>query len=461
MEKEVSLHSRQGDTAIKEKRRGRLSVAFPARLLFVLSVVAFFLLVPAGKGLASDEDFDQDPFTINTEVGTDKACFGINSSGIQNRVVRVDPIGVSEGYSTVIYNNTSGLPTSEANAITETRDGFIWIGSYSGLIRYDGNTFERMGTSTGIGSVVCLFVDSRDRLWIGTNDSGVAVMERGEFRMWGKAEGLLSTYVCAIAEDDQGKIYIATTEGIAVIDEQMEMRPFGDERVDNVYTSALRVGNDGVIYGLTGNGDIFSVRNGRIERYLSHEEIGLDGIMCILPDVRKPGYLYLGTDTSVVYYGNFYKDFSVMGMKDISPLSLTESLEYINNQIWVCAGNGIGVLGSRGFMKLKNMPMDNSIGHMITDYEGNVWFTSTRQGVMKITPNQFLDLFERYKLPDTVVNTTCKYKDLLFMGTDSGLIVLDEKSETEVKALPIKTNPLVPIRRVLSRKNNRQLDPRI
>ena len=45
----------------------------------------------------------------------------------------------------MMYNNRNGLPTSEANAITQTSDGFIWIGSYAGLIRYDGNTFERVG----------------------------------------------------------------------------------------------------------------------------------------------------------------------------------------------------------------------------------------------------------------------------------------------------------------------------
>ncbi len=83
----------------------------------------------------------------------------------------VDPIKHSTGYSAVLYNNTNGLPTSEANDIAETGEGFIWIGSYSGLIRYDGNTFERIDSTTGITSVVSLHVDSKDRLWIGTNDN--------------------------------------------------------------------------------------------------------------------------------------------------------------------------------------------------------------------------------------------------------------------------------------------------
>lgn len=115
-----------------------------------------------------------------------------NASGTLNRSISVDPTGHNEGFSAVLYNNTNGLPTSEANAIAETNDGFIWIGGYSGLIRYDGNTFLRLNSTTGIASVISLYVDHLDRLWIGTNDAGIAVMEHGTFTQWGQAEGLNS-----------------------------------------------------------------------------------------------------------------------------------------------------------------------------------------------------------------------------------------------------------------------------
>ena len=78
-----------------------------------------------------------------------------NISGGDNDEIVVDPTGDGEGYAAVVYNNTNGLPTSEANAIAETKEGFLWIGSYSGLIRYDGSTFERIDSTTGVTSVVC------------------------------------------------------------------------------------------------------------------------------------------------------------------------------------------------------------------------------------------------------------------------------------------------------------------
>ncbi len=59
------------------------------------------------------------------------------TGGKHNGPVQVDPISQEDGYSAVLYDNTNGLPTSEANDIVQTIEGFIWIGSYAGLVRYD------------------------------------------------------------------------------------------------------------------------------------------------------------------------------------------------------------------------------------------------------------------------------------------------------------------------------------
>lgn len=50
------------------------------------------------------------------------------------------------------YNETNGLPTGEANTVLQTRDGYVWIGSYGGLIRYDGTTFRNYSTENAIPS---------------------------------------------------------------------------------------------------------------------------------------------------------------------------------------------------------------------------------------------------------------------------------------------------------------------
>lgn len=176
----------------------------------------------------------------------------------------VDPIGKSDGYSAVLYDKMNGLPTSEANAIAETLEGFIWIGSYSGLIRYDGNNFDRVDSTTGIASVVSLYADSKNRLWVGTNDSGAAVMENDKFRMYNKSDGLQSLSIRSITEDSEGNIYLATTHGMAFVDENMELHCIDEPKINDEYIRTIKTGSDGIIYGVTMNDAVFTLSSGKL-----------------------------------------------------------------------------------------------------------------------------------------------------------------------------------------------------
>ena len=201
----------------------------------------------------------------------------------------VDPVNQPDNYSAVLYDNRNGLPTAEANAIAQTSEGFIWIGSYGGLIRYDGNTFVRMDSTTGVASVVSLFVDSRDRLWIGTNDSGLALMENGKFTIWGKDDGLGSSYVCAIAEDVNGMIYAGTTEGITMVSpDDYSLRHVDDPKVASAYIESIRAGSDGLLYCLTNDDDFFTLKDGKLVDYIDHDAEDMPGFTSILPDLGNP-----------------------------------------------------------------------------------------------------------------------------------------------------------------------------
>lgn len=348
----------------------------------------------------------------------------------------VDPTGNDEGYSAVLYDNTNGLPTSEANAIAETADGLIWIGSYSGLIRYDGNTFERIDSTTGIASVVSLFVDSRERLWIGTNDNGVAVMEHDTYHIYNKSNGLKSSTIRSIMEDPEGNIYIATTRGVAMVDEDLNLHTIDEPLINEEYIRMLRLGMDNLIYGITNSGAVFTMKDGKLTGYYDSSKMGISNIRTILPDSSHPGYVYIGTMQSEIYYGMLRNGLVDPVVIDAAPLEYVNSIDQVNHEIWISADNGIGVIKNGKVTHLENVPVDSSAEGMMADYQGNLWFVSSKQGVMKIVPNQFTDIFEQYDLPATVVNTTCMYNDMLFIGTkNNGLTVIDENGVVE--SLPL------------------------
>ena len=348
----------------------------------------------------------------------------------------VDPVGNHEGFAAFLYDNTTGLPTSEANAIAETSDGFIWIGSYGGLIRYDGHNFERYRSNTGIASVVSLFVDSSDRLWIGTNDNGAAVMDNvGNVTMYGKSDGLPSASVRDFAEGPGGEIYIATTQGVSYVNADGVLNTIDNPDINGEYVRSLEFGVDGLIYALTVDGDVFTIRNGALDSYHKAEDFGVEDVHALATDPNNPGYLYLGTKGSNVWYGSFDEGFPRNQRIHVTPLEYINSIRCEGDRIWICANNGACVYRDEEVEMLKNVPMTSNIEGVMSDYQGNLWFVSSRQGVMKIVPNQFTDVFDTYDLNEAVVNSTCYCDDKLFIGTDSGLTVLD--GEGVVSSIPI------------------------
>ena len=139
------------------------------------------------------------------------------------------------GYTAKLYDASNGLPTSDANCVLGTSDGYIWIGGYSGVIRYDGSVFERQDASGGLTSARALFEDSYGRLWAGTNDNGVVILSDNVLEgstHYTYREGLPSSSVRTFAEGGDGTVYIGTTSGIAYLKEDGALRVLEDERLE-------------------------------------------------------------------------------------------------------------------------------------------------------------------------------------------------------------------------------------
>ena len=342
-----------------------------------------------------------------------------------------DPFGTGENYSAVLYDNTNGLPTSEANDIVQTSEGFIWIGSFSGLVRYDGNTFERIDSvSSGVSSVVSLKVDSKDRLWIGTNDCGLAMMEDGKFTHWNLKDGLGADMVCDIEEGGDGNMYVGTPTGIVMVTPDMTIVPIEDPRIVDPYIERLNRGPDGSVHCITNEDHYFVLKDGKVTEYYNFEENYITGMTCILPDMEDPDKYYIGTADSDFYSGPLKKNPDQLKMDFITPLFSVIDIQKIEERIWITARNGIGYVDDKGFHLMDDLLMDNSVSHVMEDYEGNLWFTSSRLGVMKLVKNRFLDLFDLYGLEQTVVNTTCVYDNKLLIGTDTGIGIFDKEGRT-------------------------------
>ncbi len=331
------------------------------------------------------------------------------------------------GYTSQIYNATNGLPTSDANFILGASDGYIWIGGYSGIIRYDGNTFERMDASGGLTSGRAIFEDSLGRIWVGTNDNGVVMLEGESSTHYTYKDGLPSSSIRTFAEDNDGDIYIGTTGGVAVINSDGTLTVPDDERLHGKTIVRMVSDADGRIYGNTKDGDVFSITSGRMTQYFQSKELGLGLITTIYAKPDASGIVYLGTESDKVYYGRFGDHVGKLDRLSVAPASNVYWITSACGRVWITSENIAGYFDERSvFHPLDGIPMNNSIDMMASDYQGNLWFASSRQGVMKVVSNNFRNITDDVWDDNETVNAVCIKDNLTYIGTDDGLRILDK-----------------------------------
>ncbi|MBR6223899.1 MAG: HD domain-containing protein [Lachnospiraceae bacterium] len=437
----------------------------------IRSILAFCLLLCFSWPTyiyASDAEESTD--NVKASEASDKADDGSDSFYIDENAVLPEVIGggmaiskqtLGIGYATKLYDATSGIPTSEANAVLATSDGFIWIGGYSGLIKYDGTNFVRQDSSTGVTSVNTLFEDNKGRLWVGTNDNGLVRLDRGKSSHWDYSDGLSASSVRTITEDCDGNIFIGTTAGIDYIDENDSLHNLEDPLIDNSYISNMATDIIGIIYGNTKDGRAFSIIEKKVTVYqIDQDKYGI--INCVYPSPYHPQSVYLATNSGKLYTANIennFKDLEEVSLysgnsgitvkQSENGLSAVDSgienrtliinrIDFACEMLWLLNEDSVGYLDSDGhYEEISNLPITNSFLSMTLDYEGNLWFASSRQGVMKIVANKFADVTENAGIESGVVNATCLHDDVLYVGTDSGLRMLS--GETRIEDTPIQT----------------------
>ena len=100
--------------------------------------------------------------------------------------------------------------------------------------------------------------------------------------------------------------------------------------------------------------------------------------------------------------------------------------------MFVCADNGVGYFVEQTDFKMINTDTFNSsIDHMLMDYQGNLWFTSSRLGVLRLCKSVFTSLQTGAIQENQVVNSVTKWQNRFYIGTDSGLEVMDEETGEE------------------------------
>ena len=336
-------------------------------------------------------------------------------------------------YVRTVFNERSGLPTGEANDVLQTADGYVWVGSYGGLIRYDGTEFRNF-SSEGIlpsSSVRMMFEDSAGRLWIGTNDAGVFVYENGEIS---QPEGQpKDNFLCVrgFAEDSNGTIYACSNSGIAEIREGV-MTVYDVEELSGQTVYSVATDKFGRIWGAESSGGCAVLKDGKLVKIISGETFLGAGESVYSLTAGKDGDVWLGSAGNKIARLSFTSEDLENGFETeiftAENVSTHNSMRMMKNGIMTVSGlHGFGMIYPDGTMKeFSESEGAASLNSAYIDYEGNIWLASTSEGIVRYSVGCFSSPNAEADLEDVTLNAVAISGGIKYIGTDSGVIVCGE-----------------------------------
>ena len=352
----------------------------------------------------------------------------ICSAFLLGRGMSVKAQDFGSDYAPTLYATEVGLDTIEINAIAQTPDGYIWAGTYAGLYRCDGSRFEEIILDDRISNVMVLFVDSAGRLWIGTNDAGIACYntETKDIVFYSMEEGVPSNSIRSICEDVSGDIYVGTATQLCII------RPEGGVEIissGELYGTRSLCANAEYVSGVTNAGEIFFIKDREL---VSESGLSADNVYFGAVAAGENNTFMAGTSDNYVVMvtpdGNeivFGKKYSFGDTKYFNKIIRCES----EGGFFYCCENGCGFVTNEGKVTdLTYDDFDNAVSDAIIDMQGNIWFSSNKQGIIRYSWNPFQDVFAKAAVEPDVVNSIIIKDGLIYVGGNSGLTTIDMKT---------------------------------
>ncbi|MBP3771208.1 MAG: HD domain-containing protein [Treponema sp.] len=325
-------------------------------------------------------------------------------------------------FAHTVYNKENGLSGGKANDIASTNDGILWIGTYEGLYRHNGHEFRLMNEFDSIKAVRTLYVDDEGRLFVGTNDNGLSIIiNETVMNVLEEKDGLPADAVRSITRSSDGLYYVGTAEDLAVLTIADGLKVV--ETVPRIQTAlSLSADENGHIAAVTAGGEFFLLDGSKIMWDASST-----GEKFTATSFAPDGRLYASTESGKMLSFSLTEDELVLE-KTLSCKSFRHinSLEFHDNLLFLCADNGAGYLEDGVIYEIETGSFNNSIDNMTEDYQGNLWFTSSRLGLLKMCETSFSEIYASAGLPISVVNSTARFGDDLYFATDDGLFAIDE-----------------------------------
>jgi ligand-binding sensor domain-containing protein/signal transduction histidine kinase len=297
-------------------------------------------------------------------------------------------------YTRSVWRVSDGLPEDTVQAIVESRDGVLWIGTTGGLTRFDGT---RMDVPASVQPLLAKSIftlsSSRDgSLWAGTEGGGLLRLKSGKFRVYSTGEGVTDGFVRKVIQDSRGSLWVGTDDGLFRLkNPNVESVPF--ERVDQGTVAPIAV------HSIT-------------EDHTGRMWVGGSRLIALDPN---------GTE----------HEFSLPGA--YSQNRVKTLLETRDGRLWIGTVGGLQYFENGQFHTVASIRA--TVRTLLEASDGTLWIGTIGNGAWTLRGDKLTHVSEQGLLPsETVLYLFEDTRRQIWIGTQAGLVRLNK---TPVRVIPL------------------------
>lgn len=307
------------------------------------------------------------------------------------------------------WTTEEGLPQNTVTSMVQTEDGYIWLGTFGGLARFDGVTFKIFDSTNAPGlrsnRILSLYEDRWKRLWIGTEAGEVYTLADGKFTELQSVPDFRRKVVWHFLEDDNGRLFIASDAGL----ERVE---FGQD--GSVIPDSLKVLSRQRAFQLAkGPGNTIWTSSGRAfilqgEQLVRADTLGLQIPKDIISlDFSNDGRMLVGTISTLGWFenGKFSEIETASSKGELTGCTPA----FRSTELWCQEGSRLHEIKDGNIVTYDlNEFVTDGTRQVFFDRSGNIWLATQSDGLVRLSPRKInlvgdmtdLDVWARYAVAE-------------------------------------------------------------
>jgi ligand-binding sensor domain-containing protein/signal transduction histidine kinase len=322
------------------------------------------------------------------------------------------------------WGTDQGLPQASIEAMLQTSDGYLWIGTQEGLARFDGVSFTPLSLiARSVPEhtfVHALLEDSSGTIWIGTE--GGLMQKRGDLvTVLTAAQGLADNAISVLLEGTDSTIWVGTDGGLSrIVGEQIESITTADG-LPHRYVRALAIDQDGRLWIGTGGGGVAILENSELTIVTTRDGLSNDEVLEIF--AATDGSIWVGTRNGLSCWRN--GRFETYGTSDgLAHETIWEILEDRQGRLWIGTSGGLSRLDQGRFSSL--LDGEDGLSHhivwsLLEDHEGSLWVGTASGGINRLRDTKLVSMSRREGLTSEFIWTVLEDdRGVIWLGTEDG-----------------------------------------